>query len=82
MFVMLNNVKKALSLSSHELRRTVRDVLRSDNNLTGRAPKQIDRSDSLLSGFNLKDGEKEFPLHQPTGEKTRKTYDFTKGYRK
>lgn len=45
-----------------------------------RDSRQIDRSDSLLSGFNLKDGESEFPLHKPTGEKTRKTYDFTKTY--
>ena len=47
---------------------------------SGRDSRQIDRSDSLLSGFNLKDGESEFPLHKPTGEKTRKTYDFTKSY--
>ncbi len=41
-----------------------------------RKSKQIDRTDSLLGGFNVRDAS-ELPLHEPTGEKTRKTYDFT-----
>ena len=41
-----------------------------------RISKQIDRTDSLLGGFNAGDAT-ELPLHEPSGEKTRKTYDFT-----
>ena len=41
-----------------------------------RYSRQIDRTDSLLGGFNVQDSS-ELPLHEPTGEKTRKTYDFT-----
>ena len=41
-----------------------------------RASKQIDRTDALLGGFNVADAT-ELPLHEATGEKTRKTYDFT-----
>jgi hypothetical protein len=41
-----------------------------------RYSRQIDRTDSLLSGFNVHETS-ELPLHEPTGEKTRKTYDFT-----
>ncbi len=55
--------------------------IREPNHIPGsRDSKQIDRTDSLLSGFNLRDGELSFPLHEPTGEKTRKTYDFTKTF--
>ena len=43
---------------------------------TPRISKQIDRTDALLGGFNTADAT-ELPLHEPTGEKTRKTYDFT-----
>ena len=43
---------------------------------TPRFSKQIDRTDALLAGFNTADTT-ELPLHEPTGEKTRKTYDFT-----
>ena len=50
-----------------------------DLNLTRRAARQIDRTDALLGGFNGRDQE-EHPLQRPTGEKTRKTYDFTKTY--
>lgn len=47
----------------------------------GRDDRQIDRSDALLAGLNLRDGEDvDIPLHEPTGEKTRKTYDFTKSF--
>ena len=42
-----------------------------------RQQKQIDRTDSLLGGYNAANSE-ELPLHDPTGEKTRKTYDFTR----
>ena len=49
-------------------------------NVGSRDSRQIDRTDSLLSGFNLRDGELPSPLHEPTGEKTRKTYDFTKTF--
>ena len=48
-----------------------------DLNLTRRAARQIDRTDALLGGFNGRDQESH-PLQRPTGEKTRKTYDFTK----
>ena len=41
-----------------------------------RYPRQIDRTDSLLGGFNNLETS-ELPIHEPTGEKTRKTYDFT-----
>ena len=46
---------------------------------TPRISKQIDRTDALLGGFNTADAT-ELPLHEPTGEKTRKTYDFTSMY--
>ena len=46
---------------------------------TPRISKQIDRTDALLGGFNTADAS-ELPLHEPTGEKTRKTYDFTSMY--
>ena len=57
------------------------DIYRNEYglNLTRRAPRQIDRTDALLGGFNGRDQE-EHPLQRPTGEKTRKTYDFTKTY--
>ena len=42
-----------------------------------RKSKQIDRTDATLAGFNAINSE-ELPLHDPTGEKTRKTYDFTR----
>lgn len=46
-----------------------------------RNARQIDRSDDLLDSFNeISDHEDEPPLHIPTGEKTRKTYDFTGEY--
>ena len=41
-----------------------------------RYSRQIDRTDSLLGAFNVQETS-ELPLHDPTGEKTRKTYDFT-----
>lgn len=44
-----------------------------------RSAKQIDRTDALLGGINVADTS-ELPLHEPTGEKTRKTYDFTSKY--
>ena len=58
------------------------DVKSNHSNLTSqkaetpRFSKQIDRTDALLAGFNAADTT-ELPLHEPTGEKTRKTYDFT-----
>ena len=42
-----------------------------------RYSRQIDRTDSLLGAFNVQETS-ELPLHDPTGEKTRKTYDFTR----
>ena len=47
-----------------------------DNTEEPRLAKQIDRTDALLGGLNV-DDTAELPLHEPTGEKTRKTYDFT-----
>ena len=44
-----------------------------------RQKKQIDRTDALLGKFNIKD-KAEYPLQEATGEKTRKTYDFTKTF--
>lgn len=41
-----------------------------------RERRQIDRTDALLGGFNVVDAT-ELPLLESTGEKTRKTYDFT-----
>ena len=51
-------------------------VLTSEAETKPRISKQIDRTDALLGGFNAGDAT-ELPLHEPTGEKTRKTYDFT-----
>ena len=48
-------------------------------NITSRGARQIDRTDALLGGFNIRD-QSEYPLQDPTGEKTRKTYDFTKSF--
>lgn len=56
------------------------DKVKQTSNEFNRDSRQIDRTDSLLSGFNINDAESDFPLHKPTGEKTRKTYDFTKTY--
>ena len=53
-------------------------MFRNDFNLT-RRERQIDRTDALLGGFNSRE-ELEHPLQEPTGEKTRKTYDFTKTF--
>ena len=40
---------------------------------------QTDRTDALLGNFNGRDSAgSEHPLHTPSGEKTRKTYDFTR----
>ena len=40
---------------------------------------QTDRTDALLGNFNGRDSVgSEHPLHTPSGEKTRKTYDFTR----
>ena len=41
-----------------------------------RAARQIDRTDALLRGG----AELPHPLATPTGEKTRRTYDFTKTF--
>ena len=61
-----------------QIKSALRDVLSDDFNLTLRAPRQIDRSDAILGNFNLRDEDgSEYPLHEPTGDKTRKTYDFT-----
>lgn len=49
------------------------------NDEIARNSKQIDRSDALLGGFNALKSD-ELPLHEPTGEKTRKTYDFTRTF--
>ena len=50
-----------------------------DLNLTSRLPRQIDRTDALLGGFTAQD-KSDHPTQDPTGQKTRKTYDFTKTY--
>ena len=44
-----------------------------------RRDKQIDRTDGLLAAFNSQNTE-ELPLLESSGEKTRKTYDFTRKY--
>ena len=68
------------SATTYQLRRAVRQVLKTDFNLTAdRLGRQIDRTDQLLGGFNTRDPT-DYPLHESTGEKTRKTYDFTKTY--
>ena len=60
-----------------QIKSALRDVLSDDFNLT-RTTRQIDRTDAILGNFNLRDEDgSEYPLHEPTGEKTRKTYDFT-----
>jgi len=71
----------ASDLNYYQLKTAVKHVLRNeyDLNLTRRAARQIDRTDALLGGFNGRDQE-EHPLQRPSGEKTRKTYDFTKTY--
>ena len=50
-----------------------------DINATQRSKRQIDRTDALLGGYNIRD-KSEYPLQEATGEKTRKTYDFTKTF--
>merc|ERR1711879_108310 len=69
----------AAEINYYQLKTAVNHVLRNeyDLNLTRRAARQIDRTDALLGGFNGRDQESH-PLQRPTGEKTRKTYDFTK----
>ena len=40
---------------------------------------QTDRTDALLGNYNGRDSSPSpHPLHTPSGEKTRKTYDFTR----
>ena len=39
--------------------------------------RQIDRKDTVLSGENEDEVNSPYPIHPPTGERTRKTYDFT-----
>ena len=39
--------------------------------------RQVERVDSILVGNEIDDNDIEYPLHPPTGERTRKTYDFT-----
>ena len=41
--------------------------------------RQVDRSDSLLTGLSGSNSAAQpgLPLHEPTGEKTRRTYDLT-----
>ena len=39
--------------------------------------RQLDRVDTILSGIQLDEQGGQYPLHPPTGERTRKTYDFT-----
>jgi hypothetical protein len=58
----------------------MRRVLSEEYNLTsGRGGRQTDRTDALLGGFNGRDpSPSPHPLHAPSGEKTRKTYDFTR----
>jgi len=65
----------------YQLKKAVKDVLRNDFdlNLTSRLPRQIDRTDALLGGFTAQD-KSDHPTQDPTGQKTRKTYDFTKTY--
>ena len=65
---------EAPNLDFH-VKTAVRNVLSSDFNLTRKA-RQISHGDSLLGGYHSSD-KQEHPLHEPTGEKTRKTFDFT-----
>ena len=46
------------------------------NEVKGRSGRQLDRTDSLLSGSGTP-ALPGLPLHEPTGEKTRRTYDLT-----
>lgn len=50
--------------------------MKINRDLNNRERRQIDRTDALLGGFNVVDAA-ELPLLESTGEKTRKTYDFT-----
>lgn len=73
-------MNKSGNISNHDGYRYSRkdDIdIETDTDEEGyRYSRQIDRTDSLLGGFNVHDSA-ELPLHEPTGEKTRKTYDFT-----
>ena len=61
----------------NRIKSAVRDVLSKDFNIS-RTPKQFDLdSEPLLGAYSLND-DSDFPVHEPTGEKTRKTYDFTR----
>jgi len=67
--------------TAYQLRSAVRTVLREEFNVSRpRSARQTDRTDALLGNFNGRDsaGSSEHPLHAPSGEKTRKTYDFTR----
>jgi len=66
----------------YQLTHAIKHVLRDDFgiNLQSRESRQIDRTESLLDGSKYKSDRANKPLQKPTGEKTRKTYDFTKIY--
>jgi len=66
--------------TAYQLRAAVRSVLRDEFNVSRqRTARQTDRTDALLGNFNGHDATgSEHPLHTPSGEKTRKTYDFTR----
>lgn len=90
-----NTFGEAPNLKS-QIRDAVREVLVRDFNLTSgheghhghgdpygheghfRHGKQYDHFHK--GGFGPPLPEEEIPLHEPTGEKTRKTYDFTRAY--
>ena len=59
-----------------DISNSITSNLTSEAETKPRISKQIDRTDALLAGFNAGDAT-ELPLHEPTGEKSRKTYDFT-----
>jgi len=74
-------------VNKYHLQNAIRSVLRSDFNMTVRTPRRIARPAALLSSTASDGASVEadivghgLPIHQPTGEKTRKTYDFTKEF--
>ena len=61
---------------------TLKNCLRSflfyqGNAINYKEMRQLDRKDTVLSGNGKNDVNSQFPIHPPTGERTRKTYDFT-----
>ena len=54
-----------------------RSIFYQGNAINYKEMRQLDRKDTVLSENGKSDVNSQFPIHPPTGERTRKTYDFT-----